>query len=190
MALRYSLYKLTAVVTLSVILLTGCANNAASNPSNYGQRSSDVEAIDTTIEREAPRALERSDARLRDARIRAHSYNGSLLLVGQVPSEELRNKASEVASSLRGVDQVHNELSIAANLPASQRLNDTWLTTNVMSQLATNDRIDSSKLKITTENATVYLMGMVTRDEGNRIANAVSAVGGIQRIVKVFDYID
>ena len=71
-----------------------------------------------------------------------------------------------------------------------QRLNDTWLTTNVMSQLATNDRIDSSKLKITTENATVYLMGMVTRDEGNRIANAVSAVGGIQRIVKVFDYMD
>ena len=59
-----------------------------------------------------------------------------------------------------------------------------------MSQLATNDRIDSSKLKVTTENATVYLMGMVTRDEGNRIANAVSAVGGIQRIVKVFDYID
>ncbi|WP_083005751.1 BON domain-containing protein [Halomonas sp. GT] len=190
MALRYSSHKLIAVAALSIMLLAGCANNAASNPSNYGQRSSDVEAIDTTIEREAPRALERSDARLRDARIRAHSYNGSLLLVGQVPSEELRNKAGEVAGSLRGVNQVHNELNIAANLPASQRLNDTWLTTNVMSQLAANDRIDSSKLKITTENANVYLMGMVTREEGDRIANAVSSVGGIQRIVKVFDYID
>ena len=190
MALRYISQKMIDVSIVSTIFLAGCANNAASNPSNYGQRSSDVEAVDATIERETERALARSDARLRDARIKAHSYNGSLLLVGQVPSEELRKKAGEVAESLRGVSQVHNELSIAANLPAGQRLTDTWLTTNVISQLATNDRIDSSKLKVTTENANVYLMGMVTREEGERIVNAVSSVGGIQRIVKVFDYID
>ncbi|NDL69627.1 BON domain-containing protein [Vreelandella alkaliphila] len=190
MALRYSSYKLMMVAALSLILLAGCANNAASNPSNYGQRSSDVEAVDATIEREAERAVGRSDARLGDARIRAHSYNGSVLLVGQVPSEELKAKAEEVTANLRGVEQVHNELSIAANLPASQRLTDTWLTTNVMSQLASNDQIDSSKLKITTENASVYLMGMVTREEADRIVNAVSAVSGVQRIVKVFEYIN
>lgn len=189
MALCSSSYKLMIAAALSVVLLAGCANNAASNPSNYGQRSSDVEAVDATIEREAERAFSRADARLGDARIRAHSYNGSVLLVGQVPSEELRTKAGEVAGNLRGVEQVHNELSIAANLPASQRLTDTWLTTNVMSQLATNDRIDSSKLKVTTENASVYLMGMVTREEAERIVNAVSSVSGVQRIVKVFEYI-
>jgi len=98
--------------------------------------------------------------------------------------------AGEVTSSLRGVNEVHNELTIAARLPASQRLTDTWLTTNVISQLATNDHIDSSKLKVTTENASVYLMGSVTRAEADRIVNAASAVGGVQRIVKVFDYID
>lgn len=190
MALRFSSRQLMVAALCSVVLLSGCANNAASNPANYGQRSKDVEAVDTTIEREVERALTRSDARLGDARIRAHSYNGSLLLVGQVPSEELRTKAEDVASSLRGVNEVHNELTIAARLPASQRLTDTWLTTNVISHLATNDRIDSSKLKITTENASVYLMGMVTREESDRIVNAASAVGGVQRIVKVFEYID
>lgn len=190
MAQGFSSRKLILAAVCSAILLSGCANNAASNPANYGQRSNDVEAIDATIEREAERALARADARLGDARIRAHSYNGSLLLVGQVPSEELRSKAGDVVSSLRGVNEVHNELTIAARLPASQRLTDTWLTTNVISQLATNDRIDSSKLKVTTENASVYLMGMVSREEADRIVNAASSVGGIQRIVKVFDYID
>lgn len=190
MALGFSSRKLILAALCSAVVLSGCANNAASNPANYGQRSNDVEAVDATIEREAERALARADARLGDARIRAHSYNGSLLLVGQVPSEELRSKAGNVASSLRGVNEVHNELAIAARLPASQRLTDTWLTTNVISHLATNERIDSSKLKVTTENASVYLMGMVSREEADRIVNAASSVGGIQRIVKVFDYID
>ena len=174
----------------SLLFLGGCANNSASNQSNYAQRSEDVEAIDATIEREIERALERADARLGDARIRAHSFNGVVLLVGQVPSEELRAMAEEVTNNLRGVNEVHNELTIAAKLPASQRLTDTWLTTNVISHLATNDRIDSTKLKVTTENASVYLMGRVTREEADRIVNAVSAVGGVQRIVKVFDYLD
>ncbi|RUR28216.1 BON domain-containing protein [Vreelandella nanhaiensis] len=190
MTLRFSSRQLMAATLFTAVLISGCATNTASNPANYGQRSNDVEAVDATIEREAERALDRADARLGDARIRAHSYNGSLLLVGQVPSEELRTKAGDVARNLRGVNQVHNELTIAARLPASQRLTDTWLTTNVVSTLATNDRIDSSKLKVTTENASVYLMGMVTHEEADRIVNAVSSVGGIQRIVKVFEYID
>ncbi|WP_447529027.1 BON domain-containing protein [Vreelandella sp. TE19] len=190
MALRNAFRSFCLITACSAVLLAGCANNSASNPSNYAQRSSDVEAVDATVERQVERTLDRADARLADARIRAHSYNGTVLLVGQVPSEELRDTASEVASSVRGVNQVHNELAIAANLPATQRLSDTWLTTNVISHLATNEHIDSSKLKITTENASVYLMGMVTREEAERIVNAASSVGGIQRIVKVFDYID
>lgn len=190
MALSFSSRKLILAALCSAVVLSGCANNTAANPANYGQRSNDVQAVDATVEREAERALNRADARLGDARIRAHSYDGTLLLVGQVPSEELRSKAGDVVSSLRGVNKVHNELSIAANLPASQRLSDTWLTTNVISHLATNDRIDSSKLKVTTENASVYLMGTVTREEADRIVNAASSVAGIQRIVKVFDYIE
>lgn len=190
MTQRLSSRAFVAAALSAVLLISGCANNSASNQSNYAQRSEDVEAVDTTIEREVDDALERADARLDDARIRSHSYDGVVLLVGQVPSEELRDMAGEVTGNLRGVTRVHNELTVAANLPASQRLADTWLTTNVISQLATNDRIDSSKLKVTTENASVYLMGRVSREEADRIVNAASAVGGVQRIVKVFDYLD
>ncbi|WNK21417.1 BON domain-containing protein [Halomonas piscis] len=174
----------------SLLLLGGCATSSATNQSQYGQRTGDVKAVDDTIEHQVEKALEQADARLGDARIRAHSYNGRVLLVGQVPSEELQQKAAQVAEQLRGVETVHNELAVAARLPASQRLTDTWLTTNVVSQLATNDHIDSSKLKVTTENASVYLMGIVSRQEAERIVAAVSGVSGVQRIVKVFEYLD
>ncbi|SDN21497.1 BON domain-containing protein [Vreelandella arcis] len=181
---------LMAAALGSSVFLAGCATNTRVDSSNYAQRSEDVAAVDATIEREVGRALERADGRLDDARIRPHSFNGVVLLVGQVPSEELRKKAENVTAGLRGVNEVYNELTVSALSPSSQRITDTWLTTNVVSQLATNDSIDSSKLKVTTENASVYIMGMVTRDEADRIVNAASNVSGVQRIVKVFEYID
>lgn len=174
----------------SLLMLGGCANHSATNPSNYGQRTEDARAIDNTIEDQVNKALGHADARLADARIKAHSHDGRVLLVGQVPSEELHDMAGDIVSGLRGVDQVHNELAIAARLPASQRMKDTWITTNVVSRLATNEHIDSSRLEVTTENAGVYLMGIVSRGEAKRIVAAVSDVGGVQRIIKVFHYLD
>ncbi|MGL6215791.1 BON domain-containing protein, partial [Billgrantia desiderata] len=134
--------------------------------------------------------LRRTDARLGDARINVDSYNGIVLLTGQVPSEELKQRASEVALEVRNVRDVHNELSVSANLPASQRLSDTWINTRIRTTLAADQSIDTSRLRFVTENATVYIMGIVRRAEADRIVNAVADVGGIQRIVKVFDYLD
>lgn len=183
--------RLLMATTLGAsMLLAGCATHTAVDASHYGQRSEDVKAVDATIEREIGRALDRADGRLGDARIGAHSFNGKVLLVGQVPSEELREMAENVTADLRGVNDVYNQLTVSARLPSTQRLTDTWLTSNVISHLATNDRIDSSKLNVTTENASVYIMGMVSREEADRIVNAASNVAGVQRIVKVFEYID
>jgi len=157
---------------------------------NYGKRTTGTQVEDQNIETKISHNLRRTDARLGDARINVDSYNGIVLITGQVPSEELKATASEVASQVRNVRDVHNELAVAANLPASQRLSDTWLNTRIRTNLAANERIDASRIRVVTENASVYLMGIVTRAEADRIVDAVSRVGGMQRIVKVFDYLD
>ncbi len=56
MALRFASRSLLVATLCGAVLLSGCANNSGSNPSNYGQRSSDVQAVDATIEREAERS--------------------------------------------------------------------------------------------------------------------------------------
>lgn len=178
-----------------ILAISGCTTvTAVTNPGtideNYAERTLGAKVEDESIETKIVHNLGRTDARLGDARIKVDAYNGIVLLTGQVPSEELRLKASEVARDVRNVRDVHNELSIAANLAASQRLSDTWLNTRIRTSLASNPDIDTGRIRVITENGTVYLMGIVTRSEAERIVEAVSRVGGMQRIVKVFDYLD
>lgn len=178
-----------------ILAISGCTTvTAVTNPGtideNYAERTLGAKVEDESIETKISHNLGRTDARLGDARIKVDAYNGIVLLTGQVPSEELRLKASEVARDVRNVRDVHNELSIAANLPASQRLSDTWLNTRIRTSLASNPDIDTGRIRVITENGTVYLMGIVTRSEAERIVEAVSRLGGMQRIVKVFDYLD
>ncbi|MDZ7853385.1 MAG: BON domain-containing protein [Halomonas sp.] len=184
----------TLLLTLG-IGLAGCTTvTGITNPGtfdeNYGERTFGAQVEDESIETKVGHNLGRTDARLSDARINVDSFNGVVLLTGQVPSEELKVKAKEIASKVRNVRDVHNELAIAANLPASQRLSDTWLRTRVRTSLAANEDIDSGRIRVVVENNSVYLMGIVTRNEAERIVQAVSSVGGMQRIVKVFDYLD
>ena len=47
----------------------------------------------------------------------------------------------------------------------------------------------SNSLKTVTERGTVYLMGLVTEREGNRAAQVAGGVNGVQKVVKVFEYI-
>lgn len=186
---------LTSLLLAAALGLAGCTTvtgvtHQGTIDENYGKRTVGTQVEDQNIETKISHNLRRTDARLGDARINVDAYNGVVLLTGQVPSQELKESASEVAREVRNVREVHNELAIAANLPASQRLADSWLNTRIRTNLAANDRIDSGRLRVISENGTVYLMGIVTRTEADRIVEAVSAVGGMQRIVKVFDYMD
>ncbi len=175
--------------------IAGCtAVTGVTNPGtldeNYGRRTLGTQVEDESIETKIRHNLRRTDARLGDARINVDAYNGVVLLTGQVPSEELKDMAAEIAGEVRNVREVHNELTVAGNLPASQRLSDTWVNTRIRTSLAGNESIDSGRIRVITENASVYLMGIVSRAEADRIVEAVSRIGGVQRIVKVFDYID
>ncbi|MEC9483544.1 MAG: BON domain-containing protein [Halomonas sp.] len=187
--------------TLFPILLTlafalgGCtAINRATTPApvgeDYSTRTEGMKVEDENIESKIIDTMARTDARLTDARVGVNSYNGVVLLYGQVPSQELKQKAGEIAQSTRMVRQVHNELTVAANLPFSQRMTDNWLETRIQTELAVNENIDSRHVEVIADNGTIYLMGMVTREEAARVVNIASQVGGVQRIVKVFEYVD
>lgn len=186
---------LTSLLLAAALGLAGCTTvtsvtHQGTIDENYGKRTAGAQVEDQSIETKISHNLRRTDARLGDARINVDSYNSVVLLTGQVPSQELKEKATEVAGGVRNVREVHNELAIAANLPASQRLSDSWLNTRVRASLAANERIESGRIRVVTENDSVYLMGIVSRAEADRIVEAVSDVGGMQRIVKVFDYTD
>ena len=118
------------------------------------------------------------------------SYNGIVLLAGQTPREDLKAKAEQAAAAVQRVKKVNNELQVIEPSSLAARSNDSWLTTKIKAQMLTDNAIPGSRIKVVTENGIVYLLGLVTQQEGTRATNLVQSVGGVQKIVKLFEYID
>jgi osmotically-inducible protein OsmY len=45
-------------------------------------------------------------------------------------------------------------------------------------------------VKVVTENGVVYLMGLVTRAEADAASDIASTTANVQKVVRVFEYID
>ena len=118
------------------------------------------------------------------------SYNGIVLLAGQTPRADLKAQAEQAAASVQRVKKVINELQVMAPSSILARNNDAWLTTKIKTQMLTDSAIPGSRIKIVTENGIVYMLGLVTRREANVTTSLVQGVDGVQKIVKLFEYID
>ncbi len=118
------------------------------------------------------------------------SYNGVILIAGETPREDLKQMATRAAQGVDGVKVVHNELRVAYPTPVNIRANDTLLTTKVKTRLVAETDVPSTKVKVVTVNGVVYLLGIVSRTEADNITYAVRQVGGVQKIVRLFEYIN
>ncbi|MDZ7686868.1 MAG: BON domain-containing protein [Gammaproteobacteria bacterium] len=141
-------------------------------------------------ETRAKKALRDAHPDLEDAHLSVTSFNGVVLLTGQVPSEEAKEVASKTVGELRHVKTLHNELQVAGPTSMVARYNDGWLSTKVKTALVTDEAIEGSRVKVVTEDGVVYLMGLMTRNEADAIVEKARQVFGVQKIVKAFEYIN
>ena len=164
---------------LLIAVLTGCTTTSV-----------DDAISDAQSEALAKKRILDADPRFRDAHINVTSYNGVVLITGQVSEAELIPLATNAVEPLRAVSRVHNELAVAANTTLISRTNDSWITTKVKSALLADETAQASNIKVVTEDDVVYMMGLVSRAEADAAVEVVSEVQGVQKIVKVFDYIN
>ncbi|WP_456267555.1 BON domain-containing protein [Kushneria sp. AK178] len=182
------LFRLTSALLLGVMLAaSGCSTITGSN--GYGTRTGYAIDQDTRIARTLWDSIRANDS-LDDTHINVDVYNGFVLLTGQVGSEAQKAQTGELATRIQGARHLRNELSIGPNSSTQQRLQDTWITSRVKARLATGSYIDSDRVRVLTENGTVYLMGMVRYSEADYLVRLASQTGGVERIVKAFEYID
>jgi len=118
------------------------------------------------------------------------SFNGIVLLAGQTPRADLKQLAEQTASQVQKVKKVNNELQVTGPSSMLARSNDAWLTSKIKTEMLTDSTIPGSRIKVVTENGIVYLLGLLTQAEATRATNLVQGVGGVQKIVKLFEYID
>ncbi|WP_288381421.1 BON domain-containing protein [uncultured Massilia sp.] len=117
------------------------------------------------------------------------SYNRKVLLTGEVRDEAMKAAAEREVRAIDNVVSVINELEIAGPSSYTSRSNDALITTKVKASLVDKKTVSATAFKVTTERGVVYLMGLVTPREGNIAADVAKGVPGVNRVVKIFEYI-
>ena len=125
--------------------------------------------------------------------IKVEAHNRTLLLAGETSSEEKKALATRVASQLKAIDRVVNELAVMPPADFSDKASNSYITSKVNARLALANPVEGregGRIKVITARGIVYLMGSVTHEEGEAVAESIRDIGGVVKIVKVFDYID
>ncbi|HEY8011072.1 MAG TPA: BON domain-containing protein [Rudaea sp.] len=146
-------------------------------------------------------ALNASDAINRDRDFVANDnyvktivYNGVVLLCGQVRSEDLKQRAQSKVKNLDGVQRVVNELDITDEPQGFwRRREDNAMTARVKTALLDITSLpgfDPLRVNVTVVHGTAFLMGMVNHEEADAVVDIARNVGGIDKVVKVFEYTD
>ncbi len=188
------LHKLTAIMFFA--LSSACTTVLVETTGPEGMvedptvRSAGAVVEDGAIETRITVNIKSQEPLFRQANFNVVSHNGVVLIVGQVQNEQLRNKAADIAAEASSrIKRIHNELEVAGKTTMLSRMNDTWISTKVRTQLASNDDVPSSRIRVVTSNGNVYLMGMVSQAVGDQAALLARNVAGVAKVVKVFEYI-
>lgn len=177
---------------LSALLLQGCVGAvvvgtaAVATKTVADPRSVGTQVDDGTLEARVSSAMSKDQQLKKDARVVVIAYQGKVLLTGQAPNTELSTRAKQIAMGVEGAREVYNEIRQGTPISLGTASMDTWITTKVRSQLLTSDLVKSSNVKVTTENGEVFLLGLVTQQEGQSAAEIASKVSGVKRVTTAF----
>lgn len=123
------------------------------------------------------------------AHVNVTSFNRKVLLTGEVSNESMKASVEREVANIEGVQSVVNELEVMGASSFTSRSNDTLITGKVKAAFVDTRDLYANSIKVVTERGEVYLMGRVTPREGRLAADVASSVGGVQKVVKMFEYI-
>ncbi len=180
---------------LAFFTLNGCAavvlGGAATGASvAHDRRTAGTVIEDQSIELKAGQVL-REDLEINEsAHVNVTSYNLVVLISGEAPNEAARERIINIVRDIPKVAHVYNELTIGAPSTLTSRSSDTLITSKVKTRLFGLENFEATRVKVVTEKGVVYLMGLLTKEDSGRVTEAARRVGGVQKVVKLFQYIE
>lgn len=192
MKIRSHLMLLIPLVT--VFLFQGCAPVAITGATTAvstvaaDRRTAGAMVEDQAIEVKSRLAL----ADLKELNDRVHinftSFNTTVLVSGEAPTEEDRQAVIDLVKNVEKVTKVHDEISIAAPSSLLSRSADTVISAKIKAKLIAEKDLSTLHIKVVTENGVSYLMGLVSEEEGDIATEVARRTGGVQKVVKLFEY--
>ena len=182
-----------ALVVVCASLLQGCIAAAVVTVAGGATVANDKRSIgnqidDQVIELDAYAKFKEQEGLTENTNLQVVSVNGSVLIVGQSPNTYLKDQAIKALNGINGVVKIHNQIRIGNITSITTRTNDLWLTSKVKTALFADENIKSSNIKVVTENAEVFLMGLVSESQANMAVEIARNIGGVNRVLKAFEY--
>ena len=185
-------YKLFVLFILFITQLVGCAPSTilAIPASIADRRVAEVQISDNKIFLSAWAPIhEITDNEVQKSHFNLISYNKAILIVGEVPTEEIKNKITDVLSKIKDVKTVHNKIIAGEACSIKQKAKDTITTSNVKTRLflEVKNQVHPLHVKIMTENDTVYLLGIVNEKEADEAIKIAKSSKGVTLVVPLFE---
>ncbi len=188
--------SITTKLLLSIAIVSSTAacvpavvgGAAAGTSAAIDRRTTGIFVEDENIEIKAVRKMETNLGE--DSHVNVTSFNQNVLLTGEVPDAERKAKAESLMKEVEQVRSVTNEIVVSPKTDLSSRANDTYLTSKVKTAFLTENKFQANYVKVVTENSVVYLMGLVTKEEADAAVAIASNTSGVEKVVKVFEYIN
>ena len=195
---KFMLCTRLLMLALALPLLHGCLAVVAGGAvagSAHDRRGFRTVVEDRDIQLTALNLINRDKDLVRvDNRVKIVVYNGTMLLCGQVRSAELTQRAQSIADTVQGVSRLVNEIQITDEPQGFwRRRQDNVLSTRVKTALldiTSMPGFDPTRINVTSAHHVVYLMGLVSREEADAVTDIARNVGGVDKVVKVFEYAD
>ncbi|MEO1925679.1 MAG: BON domain-containing protein [Gammaproteobacteria bacterium] len=178
---------MTQLFACAAVVVGGAA---ATGTAVVDRRTTGTLVEDQTIEIKAVQAI-RADVELNEqAHMNITSYNSVVLITGETPTDAMRQRVMQLVKATEKVTHVYNELTIAAPSSVMSRSSDSYITAKVKTQMFANNEISGVFFKVVTEKGVVYLMGIVSHAEAEKATEIARQTGGVQKVVKLFQYTD
>lgn len=178
------------------LLVTNCATSGVISRSDGslspdpGKRSFGSFIDDRQLIEVVQTNLDSADHKFFLSNINVYSFNQVILLTGEVPTEALKARATQIAKKVHLVRGVHNELQVAPNASFMSRANDNWIHNKIIAKLISEDNIEANRVEVIVENEVVYLMGLLRWEEAEIVTDLVRYTNGVNRVVRAIEYID
>ena len=191
---RRSLFAVFALVTTLATLLAGCAPILVAGAVGGAalvatdRRSTGAQVDDEAIELKISNNVGTGFGDR--VHVNVTSFNGIVLLTGEVPTPDLVASIEQIARTTPKVRRIVDELAVIPVTDLNSRTNDTYITSKVKARFVEANKFAPNHVKVVTERQIVYLMGLVTHAEADTAAQLAATTSGVSRVVKLFEYID
>lgn len=175
-----------------VCLLGGCLAAVVGGAGTAVLVGEDRRTVGTVTEDQGIelKATHRINDKFKDSHFNVTSYSRTVLITGEAPNAGAKAEMEKIVRAVENVRAVYNEITIGPVSALSARANDSFVTSKVKARFVDERKFNAVHVKVVTEASVVYLLGLVKRKEADDAVEIARTTSGVQKVVKLFEYID